>query len=110
MTRRSTNGRWYYTEVAEELLEAITAEDRGEARMLERGAPVHLRARQTIDAHEDMRAQEGIQLCSSSMPPVVWRCHIGVLRELLHQLQRQEILQHLQRRRILRRRSVLQVA
>src|SRR5680860_2711 len=53
-------------------------------------------ARQTVDAHEEMRAQEGIQLSSSGGSPAMRRCCIGVPHELLHQCRGQEALQQLQ--------------
>src|SRR5665648_475434 len=90
--------RCYYSEEAEELLEAVTREERSDERMAECAAPVEFGARQTVDAHEEMRAQEGIQLFSSGGSPVMRRCCIGVLRELLHQCRRQEALQQPERR------------
>src|SRR4051794_708039 len=79
-----------HPEEAKELLESVSAEGGSQQRMCELAAPVQPRPRQPVDTHEEMRAQEGIQLGSSSGPPVVRRGGIGVLRKLLHQAQRQE--------------------
>ena len=64
--------------------------------MAERAAPVQLGARQTVYAHEEMRTQEGVQLSNCGGSPVVRRCCIGVLRELLHEAARQEALEQLE--------------
>jgi hypothetical protein len=96
VTRSSSVVRCRYTEEAKQLLEAVTAEKRSDERMAEGLTPVHLRARQAVDAHEQMRAQEGVQLFSSGGSPAMRCCSIGVLRELLHQTAGQKAPQQLE--------------
>jgi hypothetical protein len=86
-----------YSEEAKELLEAVAAKERCDQRMTKRLAPIHLRARQTVDAHEEVHSQESIQLFSSGGSPVVRRNSIRVSCELLHEAARQEALQQLER-------------
>jgi hypothetical protein len=109
VTMSSSNRSWYHTKVAQELLESVSAEERGDEGMAPPLTPVHLRARQTVDAHVDVHPQEGVQLCGGSRPPLLRRCSIGVLRELFHQAARQEELQQGERRRVCWRRPVLQM-
>ena len=84
VTLGSSGVRCYNTEETKQLFEAVAAEDGSDEWMAEGLVPIHVGAREAVDAHEEACIQEGIELLRDSVPPVAWRSSIGVMCELFH--------------------------